>query len=149
MNLSAQDLADLQQLANRYWALSDLLEDVPLAELFETDATFDLGTLKLEGLAAIEQFFANRAQGMRETERVTRHVASNFLALPEGPDRVRVRSTGLVYAANGALPLEAGAPSGIADFEDICRRQPDGRWLYHYRSGRTVFVGPNAASFAR
>lgn len=149
MNLSAQDLADLQQLAARYWALADLLEDVPLAELFETDATFDLGTLKLEGLAAIEAFFADRAMGMRESERTTRHVATNFLALPDGPDRVRVRSIGLVYAANGALPLEAGAPSGIADFEDICRRQPDGSWRYHYRSGRTVFVGPNAASFAR
>lgn len=149
MNLPAQDLADLQQLANRYWALADLLEDVPLAELFETDATFDLGSLKLEGLAAIEAFFADRSKTMREAERTTRHVATNFLALPEGPDRIRIRSTGLVYAANGALPLEAAAPSGIADFEDICRRQPDGSWRYHYRSGRTVFVGPNAASFAR
>jgi hypothetical protein len=149
MTISAQDHADLQQLANRYWALADLLEDVPLAELFEADATFDLGSLKLEGLAAIEAFFADRAKGMRETERTTRHVATNFLAIPQGPDEVRVRATGLVYAGNGALPLEAAAPSGIADFEDICRRQPDGRWLYHYRSGRTVFVGPNAASFAR
>ena len=149
MSLAAQDLADLQQLANRYWALADLLEDVPLAELFETDAAFDLGTIKLEGLLAIEAFLANRAKGMRETERTTRHVATNFLALPEGPDQVRVRSIGLVYAANGAWPLEAAAPSGIADFDDICRRQPDGSWRYYYRSGRTVFVGPNAASFAR
>lgn len=149
MTLSAQDHTDLQQLANRYWALADLLEDVPLAELFEPDATFDLGTLKLEGLSAIQEFFADRAKGMRETERTTRHVATNFLALPQGPDEVRVRAIGLVYAANGALPLEAAAPSGIADFEDICRRQPDGSWRYHYRSGRTVFVGPNAASFAR
>jgi hypothetical protein len=149
MTLSAQDHTDLQQLANRYWALADLLEDVPLAELFEPDATFDLGSLKLEGLLAIEEFFADRAKGMRETGRTTRHVATNFLALPQGPDEVRVRAIGLVYAANGALPLEAGPPSGIADFEDICRRQPDGSWRYHYRSGRTVFVGPNAASFAR
>jgi hypothetical protein len=149
MTLSAQDHTDLQQLANRYWALADLLEDVPLAELFEESATFDLGTLKLEGLPAIEAFFADRAKGMRESERTTRHVATNFLAIPQGPDEVRVRAIGLVYAANGALPLEAAAPSGIADFEDICRRQPDGSWRYHYRSGRTVFVGPNAASFAR
>ncbi|WEK46342.1 MAG: nuclear transport factor 2 family protein [Candidatus Andeanibacterium colombiense] len=149
MSIPAQDLVDLQQLANRYWALADLLEEVPLAELFAADATFDLGSLKLEGLPAIEKFFADRAVGMRETERTTRHVATNFLALPEGPDRVRIRSTGLVYAANGTLPLEAAAPSGIADFEDICLRQSNGRWLYHYRSGRTVFVGPNAASFAR
>jgi hypothetical protein len=149
MRLPAQDLADLQQLAARYWALADLLEEVPLAELFETDATFDLGTLKLEGLPAIEAFFADRAKGMRERERTTRHVATNFLALPDRPDRVRVRSIALVYAASGALPLEAGAPSGIADFEDVCRRQPDGSWRYHHRNGRTVFVGSNAASFAR
>ncbi len=149
MSLSAQDLADLQQLANRYWAMADLLEDAPLAELFEDDAVFDLGTLKLEGLAAIEAFFADRANGMRESERTTRHVATNFLARPGSPGRVRVRSIALVYAANGALPLEAAAPSGIADFEDVCLRQSDGSWRYHYRSGRTVFVGPNAASFAR
>ena len=54
-----------------------------------------------------------------------------------------------VYAATGELPLEAGAPSGIADFEDVCRRQPNGSWRYHYRIARTVFVGTNAASFAR
>jgi len=149
MTLPAQDYADLQQLANRYWALADLLEDVPLAELFEAAAIFDLGTLKLDGLPAIERFFAERAAGMREIGRITRHVATNFLALPEGPDRVRVRSTGLVYACNGEPPLQVEAPSGIADFEDICRRQSDGSWRYQYRNGRTVFVGPNAASFAR
>lgn len=149
MKLPAQDLADLQQLAARYWALADLLEDVPLDELFEPDALFDLGKLKLTGLPAIEAFFADRAQGMQESARTTRHVATNFLAFADGPDRVRVRSIALVYAGNGEFPLEASAPSGIADFEDVCRRQSDGRWLFHSRNGRTVFVGPNAASFAR
>ena len=149
MTLPAQDLADLRQLAARYWALADLLEDVPLGELFEADAVFDLGTLKLEGLPAIEQFFADRAAGMHESRRTTRHLSTSFLAMPESPDRVRVRSTIMVYAANGALPLAAEAPSGIADFEDICRRQPDGSWRYIHRRGSTVFVGPNAASFAR
>lgn len=149
MNLAAQDLADLQQLAARYWALADLAEAVPLAELFEVDAVFELGTLKLEGLPALEAFFARRAEDMRQTGRTTRHLASNFLAHAETADRVRVRSTVAVYAATGELPLEAGAPSGIADFEDVCRRQPNGSWRYHYRSARTVFVGVNAASFAR
>jgi hypothetical protein len=149
MTLSAQDLADLQQLAARYWSLADLLEEVPLADLFEADAVFDLGTLKLEGLTAIEQFFADRAEGMRESRRTTRHLMTSFLAVPESPNSVRVRSTIMVYAANGELPLTAEAPSGIADFEDICRRQPNGGWRYHYRHGSTVFIGPNAASFAR
>lgn len=149
MTIPAQDLADIQQLASRYWALADLLEDAPVGELFEEEGRLDLGKMTLEGIAAIDAFFADRAKGMRESGRVTRHMAANFLVLPESADRVRVRCTVAVYAANGELPLEAGVPSGIADFEDICRRQPDGSWRYHHRSGRTIFVGPNAASFAR
>lgn len=149
MILSPPDLAALQQLAARYWALADLTEEIALAELFAPDAMFDLGKLKLEGLPAIEAFFAERAAGMRESGRTTRHLVTNFLAFPQGADAVRIRSTVMVYAGNGEHPLPAGEPSGIADFEDICRRQADSRWLYHYRSGRTVFVGPGAASFAR
>jgi len=149
MTLSAQDLAELQQLANRYWALADLTEDFALADLFLPDALFELGTLALKGLPAIEDFFSRRAEGMRESGRTTRHLACNFLALPQAEGRVRVRSTVLVYAAEGELPLTAEAPSGIADFEDLCQRGPDDRWFYHSRAARTVFIGPTAASFAR
>lgn len=148
-DLPAADLLALQHLAARYWALADLTEDVPLEELFAPDAVFDLGKLKLEGLPAIAAFFAEREAGMRASGRTTRHLASNFLALPQPDGSVRVRSTVLVYAGNGDHPLPATEPSGIADFHDTCRRQPDGRWLYHHRSAATVFVGPGAASFAR
>ena len=149
MTVSAEDRAALEQLAARYWALADLCEDVPLAELFLPDAIFDLGKLRIEGLPAIENFFAERAEGMRQSARTTRHLATNFLVTPESTDRVRTRATVIVYAAHGELPLPAEAPSGIADFNDICLRQSDGRWLYHYRNAATVFTGPNASSFAR
>lgn len=149
MTLPAQDISELQQLANRYWALADLTEDYPLADLFVPDAVFELGTLMLKGLPAIEDFFAKRAEGMRESGRTTRHLATNFLAIPEAEGWVRIRSTVMVYAGNGEHPLTAEAPSGIADFEDLCQRGPAGRWLYRSRCARTVFIGPNAASFAR
>lgn len=149
MTLPAANLLALQQLAARYWALADLVEAVPLAELFEEQAVFDLGKLRLEGLPAIAAFFAEREAGMRASGRSTRHLASNFLALPQADGSVRVRSTVLVYAGSGEHPLPATEPSGIADFHDVCRRQPDGRWLYHHRSAATVFVGPDAAAFAR
>lgn len=149
MSLPSDDLLALQQLAARYWALADLTEEVPLEEMFEEAAVFDLGKLKLEGLHAIAAFFAEREEGMRAGGRTTRHIASNFLALPQADGSVRVRSTVMVYAGNGELPLPATEPSGIADFHDVCRRQPDGRWLYHHRRADTVFVGPAAASFAR
>lgn len=149
MSLPVEDVTALQHLAARYWALADMTEQVPLAELFEEQAVFDLGKLKLEGLPAIAAFFADRERAMREAGRTTRHLASNFLALPQTDGSVRVRSTVMVHAGNGAHPLPAAEPSGIADFHDICRRQPDGRWLYHHRSASTVFVGAGAAAFAR
>lgn len=149
MNLPAADLLALQQLAARYWALADLTEATTLEELFTPDAVFELGKLKLEGLPAISAFFAEREAGMRASGRTTRHLASNFLAIPQPDGSVRVRSTVLVYAGNGEHPLPATEPSGIADFHDLCRRQPDGRWLYDNRTATTVFVGPGAAAFAR
>jgi SnoaL-like domain len=149
MTLPVADILALQHLAARYWALADLTESVPLEDLFEAEAVFDLGKLRLAGLPAIATFLAEREAGMRASGRTTRHLASNFLALPQPDGTVRVRSTVMVYAGNGAQPLPATEPSGIADFHDICRRQPDGRWLYHRRNAATVFVGPGAASFAR
>ncbi len=149
MTLPAADLLELQHLAARYWALADLTEATPLDEMFAPHAVFDLGTLKLDGLPAISSFFAEREAGMRASGRNTRHLASNFLAMPQPDGSVRIRSTVMVYAANGDHPLPVTQPSGIADFHDLCRRQPDGRWLYHHRSATTVFVGPGAASFAR
>lgn len=149
MSLPAEDMLALQHLAARYWALADLTEQVPLDELFEEQAVFDLGKLKLAGLPAIAAFFADREQAMRAAGRTTRHLASNFLVLSQPDGTVRVRSTVMVHAGVGEHPLPAAEPSGIADFHDICRRQPDGRWLYHQRSACTVFVGAGAASFAR
>ncbi len=149
MSLPAEDVISLQHLAARYWALADLTEQVPLDELFEEQAVFDLGKLKLQGLPAIAAFFAEREQSMRAAGRTTRHLASNFLPLPQTDGSVRVRSTVMVHTGNGEHPLPATEPSGIADFHDICRRQPDGRWLYLHRSASTVFIGPGAAAFAR
>lgn len=149
MTLPAADLLALQDLAARYWSLADLTEQIALEDLFEEQAVFDLGKLKLDGLPAIVAFFAEREAGMRGSGRTTRHLATNFLALPRPDGSVRVRSTVLVYAGNGDHPLPAAEPSGVADFHDVCRRQPDGRWLYHHRSAATVFVGPGAAAFAR
>lgn len=149
MTVPPADMAALGQLSSAYWAMSDLVEDIAPAELFEPEAVFELGSLTLEGLPAIEDFFAGRAESMREQGRTTRHFACNFLILPVAADQVRVRSNLMVFSANGEIPLTAGVPSGIADTLDTCRRAEDGRWLFHRKTIRSVFVGPGAASFAR
>jgi len=144
------DLLSLQQLAARYWARADGDLSLPLVELFTADAALVLGSLSLQGLAQIERFFKERDFAQIDTRRTTRHVATTPLATPLDGGRVRLRSTVLVYAGTGDWPMESGAPSGIADFEDACVRDPaSGAWRFARREGRTVFIGPGAAKFAR
>jgi hypothetical protein len=144
----ADELA-LQRLASRYWALADGTEEFAIAELFTSDGVLELGSLRLEGVEAIQRFFVERERANKTAGRVTRHLASGLLVVPLSSESVRVRSTVIVHAGNGDLPIEVSLPSGIADFEDVCVRSDNGAWLYRSRIGRTVFVGPSAASFAR
>jgi hypothetical protein len=55
----------------------------------------------------------------------------------------------MVFSGAGTLPLPCSAPSGIADFEDVCLRDARTGWVFEQRVGRTVFVGEGAPSFAR
>lgn len=149
LTLPVADELALQRLASRYWALADGTEAIAIPELFTADGVLELGSLRLEGVDAIRDFFAERERANKATGRVTRHLASGFLIIPQSSESARVRSTVIVHAGNGEVPIEVSLPSGIADFEDICVRSESGDWLYRSRAGRTVFVGPAAASFAR
>jgi len=143
------DLLELQQLAAEYWARADGDMSLDLANLFTEDAELVLGSLRLAGRDAIERFFRERDATQLAQQRATRHIACNHRTTLIDADRALVRSTVLVYVGNGPLPMQSGAPSGIADFEDICVRAAARPWLFERRSGQTVFVGPGAASFAR
>jgi len=138
----------LQQLCAAYWMCADGSPE-GIGRLFTENAVLTLGSLVLTGRAAIEGFFEERATSMRTAERTTRHAACSFLVTAVEESRARVRSTVLVYSGTGSLPLPATAPSGIADFTDVCARDASGRWQFVSRIGRTVFVGPGAPSFAR
>ncbi|MEP7312448.1 MAG: nuclear transport factor 2 family protein [Pseudomonadota bacterium] len=143
------DLLALQQLAARYWARADGDAGQSLSQLFTPDGALLLGSLTLNGIEAIERFFGERDVAQAAALRTTRHIACNHLATWFDDNRVQVRSTVLVYVGMGSLPLESTAPAGIADFEDICVRPASGGWRFERREGRTVFIGPGAAKFAR
>jgi hypothetical protein len=142
-------LAEVQQLAAKYWARADGDLGMPLQQVFVSEGSLQLGTLQLQGLAAIEQFFLQRDATQREGQRTTRHIACNHLLKPLQADRVEVRSTVLVYVGNGDWPMQSAAPAAIADFIDTCVRLPDGQWRFARREGRTVFIGAGAATFAK
>lgn len=147
--LGANAVDALAHLSNRYWAQADGVEPLELAELFYDDGILELGPLRLNGIAAIESFFLDREVKHREAQRVTRHIATNFMVTRLADDRCRLRSSVMVFAGNGDLPLPIAAPTGLADFEDECRFDQRTGWRFTRRSGVTVFVGEGAPSFAR
>ena len=147
--VDAAEMSDLMELAARYWACADGDASERIEDLFTEDAVLQLGNLVLEGRAAIVKFFADRDAAQRSAQRTTRHVACNHRVAGRQGDRVTVCSTVMVYAGVGAIPLESGAPTGIADFRDDCVKSAQGEWRFAKRAGGSIFVGPGAASFAR
>jgi hypothetical protein len=138
----------LQQLCAAYWLCADDLTP-GIDTLFTEDGGLTLGSLALTGRPAIREFFRQRAETMRTAGRTTRHAACTFLVTPTADGRATIRSTVLVFSGTGPLPLPAAAPSGIADFTDLCVRNAAGCWQFASRVGRTVFIGAEAPSFAR
>jgi hypothetical protein len=145
----AADLQALVQLSAEYWTRADGVRPLDVGELFMDEGVLLLGSLRLAGRSAIDTFFREREASMRATQRVTRHFAANTIATVAGPGRAFVRSTVLVFSGEGALPLPAAAPSGVADFEDLCVHDPARGWRFEERVGRTIFIGAGAPSFAR
>jgi hypothetical protein len=141
--------AKLLELAADYWACADGDADKAIGDLFTDDGVLVLGKLTLTGRAEIERFFKDREVLQQASKRSTRHVACNHRIKLLDPGRARVRSTVIVYVGVGPPPLPSDAPAGIADFDDICVETQAGEWRFARREGRTVFVGPGAASFAK
>jgi hypothetical protein len=141
-------VAGLQQLSAAYWLCADHAA-AGIETLFTENGLLTLGTLALTGRTAIREFFEQRELRMRSAGRTTRHAACTLLVTPTAEGHATVRSTVLVFSGIGTLPLPAAAPSGIADFTDVCVRNVAGRWQFASRIGRTVFIGAEAPSFAR
>jgi hypothetical protein len=147
--IATEDMIGLQQLEASYWTLADGTEKVAIGDLFHEDGVLELGALKLEGADAIAAFFEERAASERASDRTTRHFATNFIAVPLDENSVRLRSNVMVFSGSGTLPLDAGAPSNIGDFEAVCVKSIAGHWRFLHKSGRTIFVGRGAPKFAR
>ena len=138
----------IRRLKADYWARVDELDPAPADALFAEDCVFELGSLTLRGRGEIAAFFRRRQEQNAASGRVTRHLAANLRLDIVGPDEVAVFSTVLVMSGYGASPIDSGLPS-VGDFEDLCIRADDGRWLFAGRKASSVFAGPDAAPFAK
>ncbi|MFJ9173687.1 nuclear transport factor 2 family protein [Streptomyces sp. NPDC102360] len=137
---------ELAALIADYWLRVDLRSAEPVDALYTEDGAFRAGALDLHGRAAIKSYFAKRNREQAALGRSTRHVQTNLHVQPLGPDRALCRSTVLVFAGTGDLPLQTPTPATIADAEDECVRSPDG-WRFRSRRLTAVFIGPTVAGF--
>ena len=143
------DYQALINLDSAYWAIADAEHQAGAEKLFIPEGVLTLGKLELQGRDAIAKFFTEREAQNKQSGRVTRHVAGSRSVELTGADSAVLRSVVLVFAGSGELPVEAGAPSTIADVTDHCVRHHNNFWLFQSRVVKPVFVGAGAAKFAR
>jgi hypothetical protein len=134
-------------LAAEYWARVDRTCSGAVADLYEDPARMTLGTLDVVGKDAIRDFFTQRNE--REQDRTTRHFMSSVRIEPIDDAHFVAHSTVMVCAGIGSLPLLAGPPITIADFEDQCVYRAGTGYLFSTRRAHIVFTGPGAASFSK
>lgn len=140
---------EIAELTADYWLRVDQRSPEPVDELYTDDGVFRAGTLLLEGRPAIKDFFAERNRQQLAEGRRTRHLQVNLHISVSGPDWAVCRSTVVVFAGAGDLPIEAGAAATVADVEDELIRLPDLGWRFQQRKLTAVFTGPGAAAFTR
>jgi ketosteroid isomerase-like protein len=107
-----------------------------VADLFtESGVQGVMGGQLVEGREAIRRSYAERkTRGVR----TARHLFTNLRLTFESESRVRGSTILLLFAVDGPPPHYA-EPLGVADYEDIYERDPNGRWRFVSRLIRPVF----------
>lgn len=133
--LSPQDRLAIEELIQRHAWLVDHGEADKVGALFAEDAAlYGVGPDKI-GRTAIAEWGRQRAT---MTERRSRHVQSNILIEPAGPDTARGWVVLTLYRHDG--PGEGSAvPLLIAEYADRYAREPDGTWLFAERRLAVLF----------
>lgn len=145
---AAADAVAIQGLIAAYFQRTDRPGLDPVSDLFHEAGLLVLGNLEISGREAIARFFQDRNASQSETRRTTRHMSGGIELTLVDDNRVAGRSTVIVFAGSGELPLPTGVPSTICDFDDIYVRTPDG-WLFEERRAAVIFTGAGAATFAK
>ncbi len=148
VSVDPADVLAIQALVSAYYLRVDRPGEELAADLFAPDGVLVLGPTQVVGRIAIAAYFAERTRAQAESGRITRHLSSDVELKRLDDNRVAGRSITVVFAGSGELPLTAGAPSTIGDFDDVFVRTELG-WLFESRRASIIFTGPGAADFAK
>jgi hypothetical protein len=141
MNEAAQRatlLAELTALETDYWYDVDFNWGRAASELYVDDGVFAIGDSRMEGRAAVADFYQWReGRGVR----TARHVVTNFRLKELSRDSATLCCILLLYAADGAPVLPSLPAIMIGDIVSECVRCADGCWRYRAHLLTPVFMG--------
>jgi ketosteroid isomerase-like protein len=108
-----------------------------LADLFTEDALYTHGERRSAGRAAIRALFERRAAA---GVRTCRHLSTGLRLDIESAAAARGSSVCLTFAFDGPPPVTPATPHLVADFDDVYRLCPDGKWRIAVRHIRRIFT---------
>jgi hypothetical protein len=135
--MDAQTRADIEALHAEFAWLIDRGESAHVADLFLVDGCYGRATGEVSiGREAIRLAYAGRiARGVR----TTRHIFTNLRLQQVGPQRVLATSILTLYALDAPPPITTEVML-IADYDDVCQRCENGRWLYASRQVTRICI---------
>jgi uncharacterized protein (TIGR02246 family) len=132
---SLLDRVAIEDLIATYLYRLDHGQANTLADLFTEDGVLDVAaTGPLTGRDAIGAYYANRS-----TTRTTRHVSTNLYIIFDDATHAHAVHTLTYYMAEGAPPLPAAAPMGVADYAETLVKGEDGVWRFQHRRPTPIF----------
>jgi len=134
------DRMAIASLSDRFGRALDTNDLAMFLSIFAEDVDYRSGPRHLPGIAALEQFFTQRAGGGR----VSRHFYSGLIIAFDGEDSATASSNWITFGGAGPLPISGTEPFMVADVHDSYRRI-GGRWLITRREVVPVFRNDNAA----
>jgi len=136
----------IEQLYAENWLRIDGRSDATVGALFADDGVLRYADLTWIGPGAIDGFYTPYRQSNHEKGRRTRHLSVNHHITPLAEQNFRVRGVVFVFSGIGSvLPLLSSAPSGVADFDDVCVL--DGGGIARFRERATTMIFADAGSF--
>ena len=109
-------------LAEFAWRV-DNGEGHTVAELFLDDAAIDTPHFRLDGRAAIHDWFSARAP--KDGPRLSRHHATNLRIRTLDSERIEILANALTFVGVAPAPGQ-GASVAVGVSRDVVRRTPDG-----------------------
>jgi hypothetical protein len=137
---------ELQQIVADFAHEIDTNGGLNIADFYAADGEFSVGDYTHKGHAAINKFYADRAQRIpashKDGIRVSVHTFLNMRVVVADKNNASVFFTNVNYAGEGHPPVMGAInPAMVTDCRMVFRREADDQWRIVLFGGTPKFVG--------